>query len=265
MKSRTKLGKFIFPGVLLFPFLQSLYICPFPLPWIACNECPIFSCLMNPKTTPIRKLLLVNFVVSGFLVGRIFCSWTCPFGMLQEASSTFFGKFRRVNSLGKGLKVIKVFLVLLTFLVAFGLAYPILLSFLPWLSNLPFMTNLVYATSFALNSFILTVPWLTGLLRTFIFVSALSLAILYRRIWCKICPLGTVISIFNKLSLIKLKVNPEKCSECSRCSANCQMKLKPQLNGLNSVDCIRCLDCLLDCESSAIEVKPRFLKSPFKP
>jgi len=261
MKTKTKLGRFIAPSILLFPFLQSLYICPFPIPWIVCNECPIFPCLMNPKTTPIRRVLLVNFLVSGLLVGRAFCSWACPFGALQETGSIFAGKRGGIYPLRRGLRIAKVFLVLFTFLAAFSLAYPILLGFLPQLLDISFILNPIYVVGVALNSSILKVPWIVGFLRAFIFTFSLGLSIFCRRTWCKICPLGTVISPFNKLGLIGLKVTRDKCDGCDRCSSVCQMSLEPQRNGLRSVDCIRCLDCVQECGASAIEVRSKFLKS----
>ena len=261
MKTKLKLGRFVAPGVLFFPFLQSLYVCPFPLPWVVCNECPVFSCLMNPKTTPLRRVLLANFLVSGFLVGRAFCSWACPFGALQEMCSTFAGKLGGINPLRGDLRTVRVFLALLTFLAAFSLAYPILMGFLPQLLGLSFVLNPIYAVGVALNSFLLTVPWVIGLLRVFIFTLFLGLSMLWKRTWCKVCPLGAVISLFNKVSLVRLRVNRDKCDWCNKCFSACQMNLKPQCNGLSSVDCIMCLDCVQECEASAIEVKPRILKS----
>jgi polyferredoxin len=220
---------------------------------------------MNPKTTSLRRVLLINFLVSGLLVGRAFCSWACPFGALQEIGSMFTIKLSRTNSPRRSLRIIKVFLVLFTFLIAFCPAYPILLSFLPQLLALSFILNSIYAISFTLNSLILTIPWIIGFLKAFIFIFFLGLSIFLRRTWCKICPLGTIISFFNKISLIKLKVNKDKCNECNRCSLICQMSLEPQYNGLRSIDCIRCLDCIYECEARAfiIEVKFKILKTFF--
>lgn len=257
MKTKTKLGRFIAPSILLFPFLQSIYVCPFPLPWVVCNECPVFSCLMNPKTTPIRRVLLANFLFSGLLVGRAFCSWACPYGALQETGSMFVTKPGGVNPLRRGLRIVKVFLALFTFLTAFSLAYPILLGFLPQLLDLSFILNPIYVVGVTLNSFILTVPWIVGPIRGFIFAFFLSLSVFWRRTWCKICPLGTVISLFNKVSLVELKVNRDKCNGCNRCSSVCQMGLEPTSDGLRSIDCIKCLDCVQECEAFAIKVKPR--------
>jgi polyferredoxin len=85
----------------------------------------------------------------------------------------------------------------------------------------------------------------------------LGLSIFWRRTWCKVCPLGTIISLFNKVSWVKLKVNRDKCDGCDRCSSVCQMSLDPQRNGLRSIDCIKCLDCDQECETFAIKVKLR--------
>ncbi|MFQ6125041.1 MAG: 4Fe-4S binding protein [Candidatus Heimdallarchaeota archaeon] len=258
MNSKQKLGRFIAPSILLFPFLQSLYLCPFPLPWIVCGECPIFSCLMNPKTTPIRRILLVNFLVSGLLVGKAFCSWTCPYGALQEIGSTCARKLEGINPLRKDLRIIKVFFGFFAFLIAYGLAYPILLGFFSPLFDLSFILDPIYIVGVTLTSTILTVPWIFWVLRVFTFTFFLGLSIFMRRSWCKICPLGTILGPFNKVSLIGLRVNRDKCEGHKRCSLVCQMDLEPLRNGLKSVDCIRCLDCAHACGPSAIEVKSHF-------
>ena len=260
MITKIKLGRFIAPSLLLFPFLQSLYICPFPLPWIVCNECPVFSCLFNTKTTPIRRFLLVNFLVSGVLAGKAFCSWACPYGALQELGSTFVEKPRGINSLHRDLKIFKIFIGLVTFLIAFSLAFPILLGYRPQLIKLSFILDPIYVVGVTLTSVFLTIPWLFWLLRLFIFTFFLGLSIFLRRSWCKICPLGIILGPCNKVSLIELRFNADKCNRCNRCLLVCQMGLDPTQNGLRSVDCIKCLDCVHACEESAIEVKPIYLK-----
>ena len=261
MNTKTKLGRFFAPSILLFPFLQSLFLCPFPLPWIACRECPVFSCLMNPKTTPIRRILLINFLVSGLLAGRAFCSWACPYGALQEIGSTFSRKPVGINPLHRDLRIIKVFFGLFTFLIAFSLAYPIILGLLPQLFGLSFLLDPIYIIGFTLTSTILTVPWIFGLLRVVIFTFFLGLSFFLRRSWCKICPLGSVMGPFNKVSQIELKFYPDKCDGCKRCSSVCQMDLEPTQNGLRSIDCIQCLDCIHACGKSAIAVKSRFFNN----
>lgn len=253
---RIRLARFVVPSILLLPFLQSLSICPFPLPWIVCSECPVFSCLMNPRTTPIRRMLLAGLLASGLLVGRAFCSWACPFGALQEIASTFFGRRGGVNPRGLRLRAAKIFALLVAFFIAFGLAYPILLGFLPKLLCQSVLDQ-VYTLSVTLNSFIASAPSIIGSLRAFTFASFLGLCVFLRRTWCKVCPLGTSISLFNKLALIGLKVDRNRCDCCSRCSSVCQMSLKPQQEGLSSIDCVRCLGCYEECSRSAIGIKIR--------
>ncbi|MEM2875396.1 MAG: hypothetical protein QXL67_00355, partial [Candidatus Bathyarchaeia archaeon] len=67
---KTKFIRFSIPVLLFFPFIQSFLLCPYPIPWMLCEECFVFSCFMNPKTTHLRKFLLINFLVSGMVVGR---------------------------------------------------------------------------------------------------------------------------------------------------------------------------------------------------
>ena len=255
MKFRREHSRFVAPALLLFPFLQSLYVCPFPLPWVVCSECPVFYCVMNPKTSPLRSFLLVSLPVTGLLFGRAFCSWGCPYGALQETSSLIGEKLGVCRPLRNKLTLFKVTLFIFTFLVAFSLAYPILLGFLP--QTLPSLSLLesIYIVSVTLHSFILKFPWLVPSLKVLLFISFLWLSIFLSRGWCKVCPLGLLISIFNKTCLIVLRVDRKLCRECDCCSQVCQMGLYPLRDGLGSIDCIKCLSCVWECGSSAIKLK----------
>ena len=250
---KTKIVRFSVPTLLFLPFIQSLIICPFPIPWILCDECVVFSCFMNSKTTSLRRFLLINFLVSGLLVGRNFCSWVCPYGALQELSS-ILNRRRVFNPLKKSVQVIKISILSLTFLVAFTLFYPSISNFRFFLS---FLMDNLYIVAAAFTSFVIAAPWLVIFLRFILFTFFLILASFWRRTWCKICPLGTLLSLFNKVSLFKLEINRAKCVDCDLCSSVCQMDLKPTAGGLESIECIKCLDCIQECRSTAITINPR--------
>ena len=78
----------------------------------------------------------------------------------------------------------------------------------------------------------------TGLLVAF-FASALFI----HRPWCRIfCPLGGLLSLFNRFSLFHLRFNPQECVECNLCRTRCQMGVKVDQK-VNVSGCIRCLEC----------------------
>ena len=80
------------------------------------------------------------------------------------------------------------------------------------------------------------------------------LSIYYARPFCKyICPLGAIYSLFNPISIIKLRVDEAKCTKCSSCQRACPMDIAVYKNP-RSLECIRCGDCISSCPHKAIEI-----------
>ena len=85
-----------------------------------------------------------------------------------------------------------------------------------------------------------------------ILVLVIILSILFYRPFCKwICPLGAIYSLFNKISLLKIKVDPEKCVNCQKCSHACKMDVNV-VDTPDHPECIRCGACMKACPTNAI-------------
>ena len=85
-----------------------------------------------------------------------------------------------------------------------------------------------------------------------ILVLVILLSILFYRPFCKwICPLGAVYSLFNSVSLLKLRVDSEKCVGCQKCSHACKMDVRVT-DTPNHPECIRCGACMKACPTNAI-------------
>ena len=248
-----KFARFVAPSILFIPFAQSLISCPFPIPWILCEECTVFSCLMNPKTTPVRRLLLINFFVSGLSVGRAFCSWICPYGAVQELLS-ILGRGMNFKPSRGLINAVRILLFFLTFSASLTLYYSVMQRTFPLP---PLLADLMFKVGATLLTVIPTgFPALIQL-RLFLFITLLVVVFIVRRGWCRVCPLGSLISPFNKVSIYKLDFDEAKCNDCGLCSDLCQMGLDPKKGGLDSIDCIKCLDCVKACGRSAITIAPR--------
>lgn len=101
----------------------------------------------------------------------------------------------------------------------------------------------------------------TGLFLLLLLVAtAGSDLLLGRRGWCKyLCPLGRIVGLFSRLSLVTLRSTETVCS--SRCRVDscvrergCPMGLHP--SGLTPQDhCILCLDCFRGCPHRSIRVE----------
>jgi polyferredoxin len=79
--------------------------------------------------------------------------------------------------------------------------------------------------------------------------------VLVGRGWCRyICPLGALMAPFNKVSVLWVHVNHDKCIECLACEKTCPMKIKV-LNMYRDPECILCGKCISICPTSAIQYK----------
>ena len=72
------------------------------------------------------------------------------------------------------------------------------------------------------------------------------------RVFCRFfCPLGAIYGLFNKLSILGIKVEKSKCNHCNACINNCKMDVKE----VGDHECIQCGDCMKSCGCKAIKWK----------
>jgi len=201
--------------------------------------------------------VLGSLAVVGSLAGRIPCGWLCPFGLIQELFYKIPCPKIKIPSFFKYFRYVV--------LVVFVLGMPLLLVDSMGLGQIWFCKLIcpagtleaglpLIAASSALRSQIgFLFLWKFFLLIFFIIWMIFSL-----RAFCRtICPLGTILGFFNKVSLFQMHVDDEKCTECGKCTKVCPMGLNPDQTP-NSPECIRCLKCLDNCAYGAIEYN--FLK-----
>ena len=85
-----------------------------------------------------------------------------------------------------------------------------------------------------------------------ILITVIVLSILFYRPFCKwICPLGAIYSLFNKISLLSIKVEDDKCIGCQQCTKACKMDVNV-LKTPDHPECIRCGACMKACPKAAI-------------
>lgn len=87
---------------------------------------------------------------------------------------------------------------------------------------------------------------------------ALAYILKDNRAFCKyICPITVFLKISSYFSLLRIKVNDDKCNQCMKCVKTCPMDVEILNNSrkrINGTECILCLQCSKNCPQNAIKL-----------
>lgn len=205
------------------------------------------------KLHPSNLILLAATLLSAIVVGRAFCGWICPLGSVQEwlarLSQQLTGGRRAwlplkiPAAIDRPLRYLKYLVLGVVLWNSTSAVVPPLEPFCP------------YKTLFHFE-FGSAISW-----------SVISIIIigslLVERFWCKyFCPLGAILSLFNRFSFIKIAGDESSCISCGLCSKPCGMEIEELTKSSNAAncadhrECIRCLDCLDACpRPGALELR----------
>ena len=227
----------------------NCYACP-----LAWGSCPIGALqhFIIIRALPFYLIGVLGLI--GLFVGRWPCGWLCPFGWFQEMLYKLkLPKFSAPDWLRHAKFVV---LFVLVGVVAWATYEPwfckicpagTLEAGLPWLAWSARGSDYAAGMEFATWVF----SW-----KLIALAAVVLLAAMMRRPFCRfVCPLGALLGLTNKVSLLKLDYDLDRCAiahargsniagcaTCKSCSSVCPMDLKvPEQTG--SVDCIRCMNC----------------------
>ena len=188
----------------------NCYSCP-----AASGACPIgaFQAVVGSSHFKFAYYITGFFILLGVTLGRFICGFLCPFGWFQDLLHKIPTKKFSTEKL-KVLRYLKyvilvVFVILLPMLMtnAIGMGDPFFCKYICPQGVLEGAIPLSLGNA-AIRSAL-------GKLFTFksvILVSVIVLSILFYRPFCKwICPLGAIYSLFNKVSLLSIQVEHDKC------------------------------------------------------
>lgn len=180
-----------------------------------------------------------------FVWGRALCGWLCVFAPVQEQSANLLKTFGFDPSKRK-----------------FGQQNLVFLFTAVLLSSL--VTGL-YRNYHTIN-FNLDHGYDTNSLWIFIggviTMTPITMFVTYylgSRWFCKyLCPIGGTLSLYSKLSLLKIGIHKASCGNCDKCSESCQMgvNVKGYVENdeptVNDRKCIACGDCIDQCPKNAL-------------
>lgn len=182
----------------------------------------------------------------ALLLGTVFCSWACPFGLLSELTQGLAKRLLPKGYEGLPLRRNGSPLKLAIFAVGFVLFF-------------------VFSVTPILNQ--LSLPaWYARFFQYLFGQDAVSLCFLFilavlgiefitrRRLWCRyICPQSVIIGLVKQLNRKRLRVefDETKCrckSGRDLCRAACSLGLEPKQVGVTpEMECTNCGDCVNAC------------------
>ena len=221
--------------------LPALKFCPYP--GLNCYACPLasFACPMGSFQN-FLSLRRFPFAIAGFFVtigamfGRAVCGWACPFGLFQDLLAGV-GPRRKLARSNRWARMRYVVLVGLVAIGALATGSPIFCKLCP-AGTLSAGIPQVILRPF-LRQMIGPLYWIkVGLLAVLVLV-----ALFVKRPFCRfLCPLGAVYSPFNRVSLMRMRVDYSACTKCNACKHVCPVDIAIYEDP-DSDACIRCLEC----------------------
>lgn len=215
-------------------FARGMSLHPSPLCVI---EKP-FLFLNAGRGVPVMFLSIAASIAILTIIGnKLFCGWACPLGALQEIAHRIpLSKkwkiklpFRITNSVRIGI-----------FLLFIVLTFTVGKSIYPYLNPFEF-----FHWGFEFIAIII------------ILITLIAAVFIFRPFCYVICPLGLFTWVFEHISLIRVKVDKNKCTDCNVCvEKSACPAVSSILEGKKSrPDCHACGQCIEVCPENALKFR----------
>ena len=237
-----------------------------PLSWHVLGHVQLVPAI---KSGSILSILIVAiWAVLTILLGRVYCSFCCPLGILQDVV-TWFGKrihkkYRHEHQKPSHRLRHGIFAFVV---VAFLVHFPLALSLLDPYGIYGKLANNLFRPVylFGFNRMVVPVAGKLGYHNYFtepivtyllpILVSFLMLVVIayfaYRfgRRYCNwICPVGTLLGLISRFSIVRVQIRPS-CRSCRLCEFKCKGECIDAKNKtVDASRCVACFNCLSACK-----------------
>ncbi len=216
----------------------------------------------------------------SLLFGRGVCGWFCPVGTMLDGAQRLTGEGKKDRpTLFPRLAII----ILLFIIVSSALNFPLAGYLDPFSILVRAFTQAIYPAfnhlaaaffSFTYDSAPASVNLVTEPLYSFLkgtvlpfeqkyydlaLLSFMMFAALFiadftqRRFFCRnICPLGALIGLFSRRSLLEISGGDTGCGKCHHCRRICRMGAIDEDRNIRMGSCVLCMDCLVECPRQII-------------
>ncbi len=227
-----------------------------------------------PALLALNLGVIVALVLVTLVFGRLYCSVICPLGVLQDVISHVSGmrkKAKRRFAYSPALNWLR-YSVLLLFMVSLMAGLGSLVALLAPYSAFGRIAGNVLAPLWALGNnalayvaeragsyaFYEVEVWMRSLPTFLVALGTLLiiglLAWRHGRTYCNtICPVGTLLGILSRFSLLTPRIDVSKCVSCGLCAKQCKAScIDPKAHRIDGSRCVACMNCLSACSKGAI-------------
>ena len=227
----------------------NCYSCPG-----ATGACPL-GALQNSlsasgKTVPFYLFGII--LLYGIIFGRWICGFLCPFGLIQELLHKIPTPKLKKNKFTRVLSYLK-YVILVFFVFILPIAYAFrnfpLPGFCKYICPAGTLEGAMGLLANKVNKgyFRMLGPLFTW--KFLLMISIILACVFIFRFFCRfICPLGAIYGLFNKFSIVGVKVDQKSCTDCGLCVSKCKMDIKH----VGDTECIQCGECMAACPTKAI-------------
>ena len=236
--------------------------------------------ILHPEILFAAGLLFILLITLVF--GRVYCSFLCPLGTLQDCMSAGSRRIgirpgyafaKPCNFLRYTILALTAATALLGSLLLLGLLDPyaltgrILTHFLQPLAGWIYNAAISLLKSFDIYGYTIqtaSIPASVAAVTTGFFLLVLYLSARHGRLYCNtICPVGTLLGLLSHFSVFKFTLDQKGCSACVRCEAVCKAGcIDPQTATIDMSRCVGCFNCLDACGKATISYRPSFGNMP---
>ncbi len=226
--------------------------------------------------------LFLLFVAGTFIFGRVYCSFLCPLGIFQDVVSWVARLFKKGKRKAykytrpvKGIRALMLAGVIGTTLAGVGGLF--------WLRLDPYSQFGRFVAFFgkpavmeANNALISSInegsreswmyavvpdwPFFLGgaLVPILILMLGIIIFAAWRgRLYCNtICPVGAVLGLISRYSLLKVSIDQSACIKCAHCMKSCKSEcIDLKTSSIDYSRCVNCFDCVSVCEGRGIRYR----------
>ncbi|MEP0844691.1 MAG: 4Fe-4S dicluster domain-containing protein, partial [Phycisphaerae bacterium] len=237
---------------------------------------PLVGVATAVTTHTLYKGLIWSLIllIPTLFLGRIFCNWICPYGILHQFTGWVFNarnakqriesnRYRRLYQL-KYYILIGMIVAAMFQTLQIGLLDPICLLHRSFTASiLPALNAQSNALAEAAQAAGLEraadrlnfgdpkqhqLGWVIGFLILFF----VSMNLVIPRFFCRVvCPLGATLGVLSRFAIWRIERDPAKCTDCDLCLQSCEGASDPHTQ-LRKSECFVCFNCIEDCPHDAL-------------